>query len=341
MCIWDFSKFPQLTRESINSINFPEMSRPRSLPGSSQKTLFSFFNKSSRAEDSTPQQALVKEKDDRSGVTTGSTSGVSSSTTDRPALKRRRVVEDDEDDTQSSLPAQRRLMATPGSDEEWCSDQESSSEDEAHKVKASRPRPNLPRPPSKTQVSLPAGLPKESKGLASTPTISTKKPPSQAEISADLPDGVYSAGTHEHHSWSFLRPEIRRDKAGRRPEDPLFNPRTVLVPPSVLHECTPALRQWMEFKAENFDTVLFFKVGKFYELYHMDADIGAAELDLVYMKGSKAHVGFPEVTYGRYANILVSRGYKVARIEQTEVKFIHCPVKSCSDTVDTGNAEGT
>jgi DNA mismatch repair protein MSH6 len=45
------------------------------------------------------------------------------------------------------------------------------------------------------------------------------------------------------------------------------------------------------------DTVLFFKVGKFYELFHMDADVGFSELDLIYMKGSKAHSGFPEVRY--------------------------------------------
>ena len=42
-------------------------------------------------------------------------------------------------------------------------------------------------------------------------------------------------------------------------------------------------------------TILFFKMGKFYELYNMDADIGVSELNLVYMKGEQAHAGFPEV----------------------------------------------
>lgn len=54
------------------------------------------------------------------------------------------------------------------------------------------------------------------------------------------------------------------------------------------------IHRW-QFKCENMDTVLFFKVGKFYELFHMDADIGMEELDLIYMKGAKAHSGFPEV----------------------------------------------
>ncbi len=45
------------------------------------------------------------------------------------------------------------------------------------------------------------------------------------------------------------------------------------------------------------------KVGKFYELYHMDADVCVKELNLVYMKGSKAHIGFPELKYHIYSFI--------------------------------------
>jgi DNA mismatch repair protein MSH6 len=63
-----------------------------------------------------------------------------------------------------------------------------------------------------------------------------------------------------------------------------------------MQEQTPAMAQWWQFKSENMDTVLFFKVGKFYELFHMDADIGFSELELIYMKGTKAHSGFPEVS---------------------------------------------
>ena len=40
----------------------------------------------------------------------------------------------------------------------------------------------------------------------------------------------------------------------------------------------------------------------------MDSDVGTRELDLIYMKGKKAHSGFPEISYGRYASILVSKG---------------------------------
>jgi DNA mismatch repair ATPase MutS len=35
-------------------------------------------------------------------------------------------------------------------------------------------------------------------------------------------------------------------------------------------------------------------------------------------QGDHAHSGFPEISYGRYAESLIQKGYKVARIEQTE-----------------------
>jgi len=44
------------------------------------------------------------------------------------------------------------------------------------------------------------------------------------------------------------------------------------------------VRQWWELKAQHFDCILFFKVGKFYEMYHMDAVTTAKELNLLYMK---------------------------------------------------------
>ena len=51
-------------------------------------------------------------------------------------------------------------------------------------------------------------------------------------------------------------------------------------------------------------------MGKFYELYHMDAVLGVQELGLVFMKGEFAHSGFPEIAFGRYAQTLVQKGYK-------------------------------
>lgn len=136
--------------------------------------------------------------------------------------------------------------------------------------------------------------------------------------SNNLPLGVTGAGSHEHNFFEFLKPENRRDAEGNKMGSENFDPKTLKLPPNFIKDQTPGMAQWWKFKAENMDTILFFKVGKFYELYHMDADVVVSELELIYMKGAKAHSGFPEVSYGKFAGILVSKGYRVARIEQTE-----------------------
>ena len=130
--------------------------------------------------------------------------------------------------------------------------------------------------------------------------------------------GVKLAGDHMHDMQKFLEPEHRRDGQGRRAGEAGYDPRTLQVPARFLAEQSPAQQQWWTVKMHNMDTVLFFKVGKFYELFHMDADIGASHLDLIYMKGDHAHSGFPELGYAKNAEKLAKLGYKVARVEQTE-----------------------
>ena len=44
-----------------------------------------------------------------------------------------------------------------------------------------------------------------------------------------------------------------------------------------------------EFKARNYDSVLLFKMGKFYEMFEMDAHTGAEVLGLVHMKVTQPH----------------------------------------------------
>ncbi|XP_029035592.1 probable DNA mismatch repair protein Msh6 [Osmia bicornis bicornis] len=121
-----------------------------------------------------------------------------------------------------------------------------------------------------------------------------------------------------HLKYDFLQPNKIRDINRKPSNDPDYDPRTVYVPLDFLNQQTPAMRQWWELKSKHFDCVLFFKVGKFYELYHMDAVIGVNELNLTYMRGEFAHSGFPEIGYGRFSSSLIEKGYKVARVEQTE-----------------------
>jgi len=76
--------------------------------------------------------------------------------------------------------------------------------------------------------------------------------------------------------------------------------------------------QWWRFKATHFDCVLLFKMGKFYEMFEMDAHIGASVLGLAYMKGEQPHAGFPEKNYEAHGERLARAGHRTVVIEQTE-----------------------
>ncbi|KAH8404512.1 hypothetical protein KR222_009654 [Zaprionus bogoriensis] len=121
-----------------------------------------------------------------------------------------------------------------------------------------------------------------------------------------------------HQKLEFLQPDKIKDKAGRRPDHPDYDKSTLHVPEKFLNSLSPGVRQWWVLKSDNYDCVLFFKVGKFYELYHGDADVGVNELGFTYMRGEFAHSGFPEISFDKMSSILIDRGYKVARVEQTE-----------------------
>ena len=126
----------------------------------------------------------------------------------------------------------------------------------------------------KSQMVTPAKKPVNSKPILSTPVLNTPLSqvsnatsmetsftPDSSQNSNGLPEGVGNIGSHEHNKWEWLKPANIKDKFGRRPDHPEYNPRTVLVPGHVLNAQTPGMRQWMEFKMENMDTVLFFKVS--------------------------------------------------------------------------------
>ncbi|PQQ15074.1 DNA mismatch repair protein MSH6 [Prunus yedoensis var. nudiflora] len=112
--------------------------------------------------------------------------------------------------------------------------------------------------------------------------------------------------------------EERRDAKKRCPGDANYDPRTLYLPPDFLKSLSGGQRQWWEFKSKHMDKVLFFKMGKFYELFEMDAHIGAKELGLQYMKGEQPHCGFPEKNFSMNVEKLARKGYRVLVIEQTE-----------------------
>jgi len=60
--------------------------------------------------------------------------------------------------------------------------------------------------------------------------------------------------------FDWLLPSKIKDAKGRRPDHPLYDKRTLYIPPDVLTKMTASQRQYWTAKSKYMDTVLFFKV---------------------------------------------------------------------------------
>ena len=87
---------------------------------------------------------------------------------------------------------------------------------------------------------------------------------------------------------------------------------------------SPMIEQYLSVKNNYKDTLLFYRVGDFYELFFDDAKIASRELELV-LTGKDAGVeeriamcGVPHHAAKGYLEKLVEKGYKVAIVEQVE-----------------------
>ncbi|KAL4563948.1 hypothetical protein LXL04_027997 [Taraxacum kok-saghyz] len=121
--------------------------------------------------------------------------------------------------------------------------------------------------------------------------------------------------------FDWLHPSRIKDANGRRPNDPLYDKRTLYIPPHVLSTMSASQKQYWSVKSEYMDVLIFFKVGKFYELYEVDAEIGHKELDWkITMSGvgKCRQVGITENAIDDAIEKLIARGYKVGRVEQLE-----------------------
>ncbi|MCA1591850.1 MAG: hypothetical protein LC754_04185 [Acidobacteria bacterium] len=87
---------------------------------------------------------------------------------------------------------------------------------------------------------------------------------------------------------------------------------------------TPMLRQYQELKRQHPGTLLFFRLGDFYELFFDDAVTGARELEITLTARHKERgtaipmCGVPHHAVAGYVARLIRKGYRVAMCEQTE-----------------------
>ena len=89
-------------------------------------------------------------------------------------------------------------------------------------------------------------------------------------------------------------------------------------------ELSPMMKQYFEIKEKNKDSILFFRLGDFYEMFFDDAKLVSRELDLTLtgrdcgQKERAPMCGVPFHSCESYIARLVQKGYKVAICEQTE-----------------------
>ncbi len=91
-----------------------------------------------------------------------------------------------------------------------------------------------------------------------------------------------------------------------------------------MDNATPMLRQYLEIKKLYPGTILFFRLGDFYEMFNEDAIVGSRELEITLTARQKDSpnpipmCGVPHHAAASYIARLVKKGYRVAICDQTE-----------------------
>ena len=125
----------------------------------------------------------------------------------------------------------------------------------------------------------------------------------------------YNTTSSEYYYPPWMRPENLLDKNKRRPSDPEYDQTSLWVPDQAGIEAkakaakkagkpdtsdvirngklfSPMFAQYWTVKQDNFDSVVMFKVGKFYEIFFYDAAIANRVCDLQWMRQKlEPHVG--------------------------------------------------
>lgn len=109
------------------------------------------------------------------------------------------------------------------------------------------------------------------------------------------------------------------DADRNKPGTTEYDPRTLYIPPLAWSKFSPFEKQYWEIKQKFWDTIVFFKKGKFYELYENDATVGHQLFDLKLTdRVNMRMVGVPEASLDHWANQFVAKGFKIARVDQME-----------------------
>lgn len=144
---------------------------------------------------------------------------------------------------------------------------------------------------------------------------STNLPKTPVSNKKQVKEKAHKSDPEKRYPWLANIQDIDRHPPGH----PDYDPRTVYIPPNAFANFSPFEKQYWEIKQKFWDTIVFFKKGKFYELYENDATIGHQLFDLKLTdRVNMRMVGVPEMSLDHWANQFVAKGYKIARVDQCE-----------------------
>lgn len=146
------------------------------------------------------------------------------------------------------------------------------------------------------------------------PPVSRPKKPAPTTMSKNT---AFTKQNEERYQWLVEE----RDAQKRPKDDPEYDPRTLYIPSSAWNKFTPFEKQYWEIKSKMWDCIVFFKKGKFFELYEKDAFLANALFDWKLAGGGRANMqlaGIPEMSFEHWAAQFIQLGYKVAKVDQRE-----------------------
>ncbi|KAF8925476.1 DNA mismatch repair protein msh6, partial [Dissophora ornata] len=181
----------------------------------------------------------------------------------------------------------------------------------------SAPSKFLPMPAAAAAAAAPSKLASAFSRIA--PSLSKPLPARPALMLKDDKKKERVAKFEETNSGRYRWLLDIKDAEGNPIGSPDYDPRTLYIPNIAWDKFTDFERQFWEIKGKHFDSVVFFKKGKFYELYENDADIGHQQFDLKLTDRTNMRmVGVPESSFEYWAAQFIAKGYKVARVDQME-----------------------
>lgn len=244
----------------------------------------------------------------------------------QPSKRRKVALEDSEDEFELDEGMEEAMAEAADLDDFIVPDD--SEEEVARPQKRKRPSPKTsnktsPAPPKPEFSDDDLVIPTESTARqwtfdpANPGRINPEQKPTAKKSESSKPKKQKAHATEPEKRYTWLANVLDADR--NPPGHPDYDPRTIYVPPGAFNNFSPFEKQYWEIKQKLWDTIVFFKKGKFYELYENDATIGHQLFDLKLTdRVNMRMVGVPESSLDLWASQFVAKGYKIARVDQME-----------------------